>query len=152
MKAAIDVMEQPSKQLVEKTISSDEGALSDAQDDYDVDDDASSSIKKEEPSSEEEETEVIPVKLKRSAPTITEQQNPEKHQVQAHVEKLRVHYKKQKLEGDGNLGIVSLLKSVQEDEGQVKEEARTVSLQDCSQPEHMSPVEEQMTKKRMMNE
>ena len=151
MKAAIDVLEQPSRQLVEKTISSDEGALSEAQDDYGVDDDAGSSIKKEEPSSEEEEPEVIPVKLKRSAPTITEQQNPEQHQVQAHVEKLRVHYKKQKLEGDGNLGIVSLLKSVPEDEGQAIEEDGTSKLRDISQPEAMPPVQDQMTKKRMMN-
>jgi hypothetical protein len=110
MKAAIDVLEQPSRQLVEETITSDENDLSEAQDDYGVDDDAISSIKKEELSSEEEEPETIPVKLKRPAPTITEQQNPERHQVQAQVEKLRVHYKRQKLEGDGNLGIVSLMK------------------------------------------
>ena len=116
MKAAIDVLEQPSRQLVEETITSDENDLSEAQDDYGVDDDAISSIKKEELSSEEEEPETIPVKLKRPAPTITEQQNPERHQVQAQVEKLRVHYKRQKLEGDGNLGIVSLMKPVPKEE------------------------------------
>ena len=116
MKAAIDVLEQPSRQLVEETITSDENDLSEAQDDYTVDEDANSSIKKEELSSEEEEPETIPVKFKRSAPTITEQQNPERHQVQAQVEKLRVHYKRQKLEGDGNLGIVSLMKPVPKEE------------------------------------
>ena len=32
------------------------------------------------------------------------------------MEKLRVHYKRQKLEGDGNLGIVSLMKPVPKEE------------------------------------
>ena len=60
MKAAINVMEQPSKQLVEKTISSDEGANSDAQADYGEDDGADISVKEEQPSSEEEELEAMP--------------------------------------------------------------------------------------------
>ena len=102
--------------MVEDTFTSDENDINEAQDDYSVDDDANSSIKKEMLSSEEEEPETIPVKLKRSAPNIMEQQNPERHQVQAQVEKLRVHYKRQKLEGDGNLGIVSLMKPVPKEE------------------------------------
>ena len=54
-----------------------------------------------------------------------EQQNSKQHQDQALVERLRVEYKKQKIEGEGNLGIVSLLKSVPEDEGQATEEDQT---------------------------
>ena len=61
MKAAIEVLEQPSRELVEETFTSDENAVSEAQEDYGVEDDASSSDKKEQLSSMEDEPGAIPV-------------------------------------------------------------------------------------------
>ena len=114
MKSAIDKLEQTRTEAAEDQHYADHDDFSNQEDSYGEGDDAEGHARQAQQTSEEEEMEAKPVKNKRSSPVKPRQQDQEGQPDQAQVERLRVHYKRQKLEGEGNLGIVCLMEPAEE--------------------------------------